>query len=346
MYVGFCALAASIAANGRRGRRMIIHLLVEDGYEPDVASLARRFASLEFQVHTVSDQLFRAPSEETLSRAIYYRLLLPDVLSGTDKVVYLDCDVIVLRDIGDLFDIPLAGYAVAAVPDYSLDYQTRSCGVPWQGLAVNLASYVKHVANSTVDTYFNSGVMVMDLAAWRRDGIAAKCFDRIKIWPDTRFADQDTLNAVVTDYLRLDCRWNAFSHFVLSETPKRVDEAWAAIVDLWTSDPWIVHFAGAGKPWSSSRSTRYSQLFWAFAKDAGYRRPEPLLGIKSNAPGTPNAPLVSVVIVNHNYGSYLEQCVRRSFSRTIRLSNASSSTMGRRITPGTCWRVSRRATWI
>jgi|GEM_PF-222954 len=171
------------------------------------------------------------PLTRNMTPAIYYRLSIPELFSeSVARVIYLDCDLIVKGDISDLWEFPLNGNHVAAVQDLS-NSTYLSSGLP------------QH-------KYFNSGVMIIDLSLWRRDGIADKVCDFKLSHPEKiQTNDQCALNGVLFDsWARLPLRWNVQSgiyrpgrgrlrHFTRDE----IDEA------LW--NPGIIHYIGGEKPW-------------------------------------------------------------------------------------------------
>ena len=165
-----------------------------------------------------------------LSKAMYFRLFAPEFIAG-DRVIYLDSDVLVQRDLEALWRLDLGGKAVAAATELGTGAggNARYREV-WQrqGLGPTLA-------------HFNSGVLVLDLDYWRKHNVAARVFENIKAHTaDYRYPDQDGLNAVLAgNWLRLDDRWNfqvnryAFAH-------KRVPVA----------EAYILHYSSPVKPWS------------------------------------------------------------------------------------------------
>lgn len=86
-----------------------------------------------------------------------YRLLIPQVLSSDiDKCIYLDVDIIVNRDINDLWKINLQGNIIAAVSE-------RLCGTDTGILFLCTSGIIKH------EEYFNSGVMLLNLTQLRNE---------------------------------------------------------------------------------------------------------------------------------------------------------------------------------
>jgi hypothetical protein len=169
--------------------------------------------------------------------------LLEMAFDGTVKrVVYLDADLVVLGDLSDLAAIDLGGKTVGAVMDFAI----RRWGGPRTCEA--LKSQRQHADRS----YFNAGVLVIDLDAWRRkrvrDSAVHFLFEnqgRIHCW------DQDALNhALGGDWCELDPRWNRMCYWERQEFPDPPfsDEVMASL-----SAPNIVHFTGRRKPWNDDR---------------------------------------------------------------------------------------------
>lgn len=150
--------------------------------------------------------------------ACMYRLLLP-ALVQVEKVIYLDCDVLVNMDIAELWNVDLKHHFLGAIWD--------------QGIRE-----VAHVINDkglNPDLYFNSGVVLFSLnnirshVTWYEETI-----NFLRNYPDSTMPDQDALNAVFGgNYLPLDMRFNFFN---------------MTIPDHDYSNK-IVHFTGAVKFW-------------------------------------------------------------------------------------------------
>lgn len=115
-----------------------------------------------------------------LTTAAYYRLLLPTVLSSLSKMLYLDCDILVLKGISPLFDIDMTHYAVAAMEDIlKLKDEHR--------LQLNL---------SYADGYFNSRVIMVNLYYWREHDGERRLLEFSKMERKVFSHDQDALNHV------------------------------------------------------------------------------------------------------------------------------------------------------
>jgi lipopolysaccharide biosynthesis glycosyltransferase len=202
------------------------------------------------------------PCQDRFGPASWLRLFLPDLLSNVDRLIYLDADVLVRADLGALWTESSGGAAISAVRDYL--FPTFSTGLPHAVSALGVEP----------DTpYFNAGVLLLDLAAWRRDLLTERAIDFVRIHGDTvRFADQDALNAVTAGLVHeLDPRWNVQlgmgSARAVLEHLRTPDELFTGAGTL-RARAAIIHFT-AFKPWQAEglRASRWSiGLHFAFAR--------------------------------------------------------------------------------
>ena len=132
-----------------------------------------------------------------------FRVMLPELLPDVDKIIYLDADILVNRDIKELWDIDIQNYCLAAVPDYS---------------TVNGLETPYPVAKQEVPAshYFNTGVLCMNLDRIRAKGsMHEKVLNYLEENPDARLLDQDALNAVYGgETFLVDGSWNTFTHLI------------------------------------------------------------------------------------------------------------------------------------
>lgn len=173
------------------------------------------------------------------TKAIYFRLLIPDVLpTSIRRAIYLDCDTIVMDDLGKLWDASLRGGAAGAVQDCG--FGTISRGVPhYRSLGIPGSA-----------KYFNSGVLLMDLARWRAQRIGERAIAYIRRRGDAiGLPDQEALNVVLArNWVELDPRWNGMVNARLFPIWKRTPYDKRTYMDL-LGRPRIVHFVGGPKPW-------------------------------------------------------------------------------------------------
>ncbi len=113
-----------------------------------------------------------------------------------NKILYLDCDIVVLNDIQDIFNENLNGKIIGAVPHYITEDSVKSA---------------KRIGLKNERGYFNSGVLLIDLDLWRKSKTQEECLDFIIKNPEKiKLADQDVLNYVFEDdYQILPWKYNS-----------------------------------------------------------------------------------------------------------------------------------------
>ncbi len=283
MVLAALVLATSLAESGT-SRPIVFHLLHAPS-RYDLAGLAARLQHPHMRVvlHEMPPDHANLPVGPPYSPAIFLRLGLAEALADLDRVIYLDADTVACRDISELHNTALDGRPLAAVPDYNLFHFELHNPIPIRDRFGASLLYLKEelgIAYRGAGDYFNSGVLLLDLAAWRRLRLAEACHAFIRgrrlQWPD-----QDALNVVVgSDYVALDARWNTMAP-ALDGMAVPMTPAQAMLRERWSTDPWIVHYTGTRKPWLfSPRPVAHGDRFWrAAAKSpagralkAAYRR--------------------------------------------------------------------------
>jgi lipopolysaccharide biosynthesis glycosyltransferase len=180
----------------------------------------------------------------TACPAAYYRLFIGSLLpAGLAKVIYLDVDVMVQSDIYPLWHSEMNGNIVLAVQD--------SC----------IQTYHKHGSQEDSGPYFNSGVMLIDLSAWRREDIERRSFKRARERRGfARYNEQEALNYCLSgQWGLLPPIWNRQSTLDLfpdwQSSPYSAEEFQQAL-----RDPIIIHFTKATKPWQAICDHSISQI--------------------------------------------------------------------------------------
>lgn len=167
------------------------------------------------------------------STAIYFRFKIADLLPHIDKVIYLDCDIIVCSSLKELFLQEISDYYVAGVEDIGYYWAHRFLNREFESL------------------YINSGVMLINLKLWRSDGIGNKliAFAR-ETKEELTFGDQDVINKVLKDKIKLiSLDWNVqssyfeFNNITYHPLCKEIKKAKKNIK--------IIHYITAKKPWNS-----------------------------------------------------------------------------------------------
>jgi lipopolysaccharide biosynthesis glycosyltransferase len=194
----------------------------------------------------------------------YERLAAADhVPAEHGRALFLDSDMLVLADVGRLADTDLGSAVVAAVPD---PYIPRVSSVG------GLLNY-EALALPADASYFNAGVMVIDMARWRDGAVGAKAlaFTRREAAFLQQY-DQDSLNAVLAGrWMPLDPRW---------QVQPRVTNALGLPP---AEDPFIIHFSGRLKPWLYRGRDRADEIFRTFVDRTAWRGTRPRRTVRALA---------------------------------------------------------------
>lgn len=178
--------------------------------------------------------------------------MLPELLAQLRRVIYLDVDVEVHRDLGRLWLTQLWSCAIGAVRDFPIIAEHHRLLRAGED---RLSRYFREALNLEPDTYVNAGILLMNLHSLRQSGFGptgiAMSRDRQHefVW-----GDQDVINVLLAGRVRLiDSRWNYIP--ALPEGSRAAlraalrDEA-----ERQRDMPFITHHAGPDKPWA--RPTR------------------------------------------------------------------------------------------
>ena len=172
----------------------------------------------------------------------YYRLFIASLFPQYDKVIYLDCDLVVLGDISELYNIELGENILGAAPEEFVQntkefrlYAERALGVDPNG-------------------YVNAGVLLMNLGEFRRSKIEEKFINLITEYDfDLLDPDQAYLNYLCLGKIHiLPNGWNKEPMWVACEGKKN-----------------IVHYALYKKPWQFD-DVSDGEYFWSYAKQSPF----------------------------------------------------------------------------
>ena len=184
---------------------------------------------------------------------MYARLLLSSMLPNLDKVIYLDCDLVVCKDLKSLWETDVNDVALAMVPDRLYqDKETLS------RLGMN-------------NNYLNSGVIVMNLDYWRKHDVQNRLLSYIiDKGNELIYNDQDALNVILKDERRqLPVKYNVTPHHFLKNSDNYPKEMQEEIRDA-RIDPIIFHYLGKIKPWSLGCYIPGKDLFKKYQKASGW----------------------------------------------------------------------------
>jgi hypothetical protein len=174
----------------------------------------------------------------------YCRILLPHLLDAP-RLIYLDCDVLVFRDLSQLFDVELSpGKVLAVVPDS----ETLS-------LADDSPSIADSINLPREGAYFNCGVMLMNLDELRKQRFCERAVEFLNRKSAYRFWDQSAINFLLHGQIdQLPECWNRASWRFDAQRNNDLN----CVLHYTTSAPWLVEIPGPAQV-----------LFERFAADVG-----------------------------------------------------------------------------
>ena len=122
MELPFLVLASSLKRHLKGDRKVVLHAFHSDPIAHDLAYFVGfNSATFELRLRQIENRFRGVASWPShLTAATLLRFLLPSVLKDIDRVVYLDCDLVVLKDITTLYDTDLLGFPLAACLDFWL----------------------------------------------------------------------------------------------------------------------------------------------------------------------------------------------------------------------------------
>ena len=192
------------------------------------------------------------------SKEMYYRILIPELLYHYEKVIYLDCDIVLKRDISVLYAENLNGFTVAAVHN---------------ALNNSMFRYVKNMLHLEPKEYFNSGILVINVDEFTRQQIRTKCFDLLKVKENLVCPDQDLLNLACRGTVKLvDSGWNYQWHGMLPGAEK-VEAVSQSSLRNASQKKYIIHYTSGKKAWSFPEFDD-SAFFWLYVSDSSF---EPII---------------------------------------------------------------------
>lgn len=265
-YIQHCAVTiVSILENNPKG--VNIYILHEGLCENSIHIL-------EDEVHPYDSELqfvyvdkniidaFPMPKQGHLShisRATYYRLLMADIMPPeVEKVIYLDCDLVVNDKLDDFWAIDITGYSIAGCVQIGAGCEALRLGYPQKY------------------GYINAGVLLINLSYWREINASKLLVEYLAAHYDKIiFHDQDALNANFYDKcLHIDQRWN-MNNGTFGDIDVRCDKEGNVIVNNYDAEkanirryqenPSILHYSARIKPWDSRCTHPKLDLYYDYA---------------------------------------------------------------------------------
>ena len=219
----------SICYHNRSIRFYLINSDFPNEWIKQLNNRLEKFDSEIINCRVTSEQISRYKTD--ISYTVFLRYFISDFVKE-DKALYLDCDLVVTKNLDNLFETDLRDYPLAAVRDYG--------GRVYYGREM-----------------FNAGVLLINNRLWKQENMSQRLIDLTNEWHDkVDQADQSILNMLFEN------RWIEMgfdnNHVVIHK--QFTDYELPAGQDY----PGIIHYLSHRKPWFDLAAQSYRDVWWYY----------------------------------------------------------------------------------
>ena len=228
---------ASILDNADKDSSLCIYVL--DGgisqENKDKINSLKSIKDCEINFVQIDEDMFeeykKIKTHAYISVATFYRLKLATLLPEVDRIIYFDCDMVVNKDLTELFNIDFGENIVAGVKDLNFRMLRKN------------------------PSYTNAGMLVMDLKKIREQNIEDEFLEYTKSHIDTiKMGDQEIINEVLKGKIKLlPDKWNV-------QTSNFTNRS------IYTNDPWIIHYVGKQKQWKFGNWNYHTEYYYKYLR--------------------------------------------------------------------------------
>lgn len=252
---GLATTIKSLVVNSSKKNYYVINVLytnISDTNKEKTKLLAKNKNNIEINFININDKL-KSLSNKSLytsnhiSQETYYRLFIPEIFNTCEKILYIDCDLIVNQDIAQLFNKNIDDYILGVVlnpPNYKMQ------------------PYRTNILNINENKYFNCGVLLINNKKFLEHDIRNRCIDlltnKIKTPPCW---DQDLLNVACKDKVKyIEDSWNTQWAPIINPTAFTKNIIRKFKKTAFTSS--ILHYTTDQKPWN--HLNKYALIWWLY----------------------------------------------------------------------------------
>lgn len=227
----------SLMANRAPDTQYIVHCMVAPYTRGRrvIERVVRGFGGqLVWRVVRASENPFQTYDYSRWSPVIFYRLIAHKIFQKLDKILYLDSDTVITKDLSELYATDVSDFAMGAVRDMApINNEKNPNGI-----------YVRDFSTKYLDggAYFNSGVLLLNLCQMRECGDAALQTD-----VPLKYPDQDIINVAFRGQIKmLPLRYNFVpgveidSVFTGADADTTVDSA--AVMHFYAAKPYVYEY--------------------------------------------------------------------------------------------------------
>ncbi len=173
------------------------------------------------------------------SKETYCRVFIPRIFPQYEKVLYLDCDIVVKGDISELFNIDIGDNIVGGISEeVMVDYDV-------------FGTYVEKALGVPRNEYFSAGVLLINAKKYREEDIETKFIKLMNAFKFRVTQDEDYLNVLCYGKSKMiELGWNKSAYKNDSFDDKNLK---------------LIHYKINWKPWHYD-NVYYEEFFWEYAQ--------------------------------------------------------------------------------
>lgn len=225
----------SIFYNNHDARIYIINKDIPQEWFNNINNRARQINCRVINTHIADGILEKEHvSQPQLNEMSYGRILIPDLIPSEERILYLDSDLVVDKDVSELFQLDMGDHPIAAAED------------------------LLYLGN------FNSGVLLFNMPVLKQNKDIVKQMLEYGLNNDLSEGDQSVLNHFFKEsYLHLPLRYNlAIGYDFLCTYYPEFDHNYFEKVN--STDGVMIHFTGPTKPWQQFSTSRFREKWWRY----------------------------------------------------------------------------------
>jgi lipopolysaccharide biosynthesis glycosyltransferase len=270
-YLGISML--SLLDHNQDMEEITVYVLEEKISEDNKAHLYKIARKYRRTIHFIDIMPFDKMISFTFDTSGYNPIVLSRLFLGIylpneiERILYLDCDVIINGSIKELETIPLEQNLIAAVPELYMPPEKKAL-----------------IGLRKEDTYYNAGVLLINLAMWRLEKIENIFMEYYRFMKgQLLYNDQDILNHCCKGrILTLSHTYNLspnlfyFPRYFMKRLQPAYDSSSAKEYAQILSSPAIIHYMGDERPWIAGNRNKYRRQYEYYFERSPWRG-EPLI---------------------------------------------------------------------
>lgn len=221
-----------------------IYVVYSSLTENDFSLMEKALGNADAVIHRVpvDEKIFdSAPVLSRISKETYYRLLISELIpDDVHRILYLDPDVVIKKDLRELYDIDMQGKTVAAATHMFNAVKRFN---------------IKRLGLKRTSNYINAGIMLIDVDRWKKQAPVQKILDFISAnIKKLKLADQDVVNMMFEDdILLIDEKKFNLDEKTFFVNSYRIYTKNTITLEWVRENTVIIHYNGSRKPWHDKK---------------------------------------------------------------------------------------------